>query len=129
MFKHLFNILIVGAGGFVGTASRYLANIFIKKLAQNSHFPYGTIVVNILGCFLIGLLNGYADSLGIFSSRIRLFLFIGLLGGFTTFSAFSYETFTLLRNQELSTAFLNIILNILLCLLFVYCGYAIPTHN
>jgi len=123
MIKNLFNILIVGIGGFIGAASRYLTSSFIQRLTQNSKFPYGTITVNTLGCLLIGLCAGYADNLGIFSGRVRLFLFVGILGGFTTFSTVNHETLSLIHNQEVSTALLNIGLNVILGLLFVYLGY------
>lgn len=116
-------LLIVGLGGFVGAVSRYLAAGWVQNLS-NSHFPFGTMAVNGIGSFVIGLLAGISQH-AIISPQMRLFVFIGLLGAFTTFSTFSYETMMLLRSGVIWEAFLNIIVSLILGLLLVVLGYAL----
>ncbi|MEI7981761.1 MAG: fluoride efflux transporter CrcB, partial [Bacteroidota bacterium] len=87
-------IIAIGAGSFIGGISRYLLSQFIQAKFLST-FPLGTLSVNIIGCFLIGLVFGYADK-GALTQEWRLFLATGLIGGFTTFSAFSNETVGLL---------------------------------
>jgi len=123
--NNILTVFIVGIGGFIGAIFRYLAGGLIYKLSNNYYLPYGTLGVNLLGCFLIGFLGGYADNLEMFSSKIRLFLFIGVLGGFTTFSTFGYETIVLIRDKEIIAAFANVSLNVLLGLFLVYFGYSL----
>ena len=84
-------------------------------------FPYGTLAVNVLGCLEIGFLAGLAESRLTFTTDARLFLFVGIVGGFTTFSAFARDTFSLARNTQ-SIAALNIALQIVLGLLAVWIG-------
>ena len=116
-------VLLVGSGGFLGSVLRYLVGQWVLGLSGNSSFPYGTLVVNVLGCLAIGILNGVAETRGVFNAEIRGFLFIGLLGGFTTFSSFSYETLTLARDGQVLPAFLNVVLQMALCLGAVWAGY------
>jgi len=110
--------LIVAFGSGVGGMLRYYISDFVQK-NSNSLFPFGTLTVNIVGSFLIGLLLFYFDSLKLISSDLRLFLTIGLCGGLTTFSTFSYETIKLIQDSEYLLAGTNILLNILLTLLAV----------
>ena len=95
------NIIIVGLGGFFGSALRYLVSGWIQGLSKNPFFPYGTLGVNVLGCLLIGLLSGWTEHAELFSPSVRLFLLLGLLGGFTTFSTFGNETVLLMRDREM----------------------------
>ena len=125
--NNILTVFMVGIGGFIGAIFRYLAAGLIHKLSNNYYFPYGTLGVNLLGAFLIGLLGGYADNLEMFSPKVRLFLFIGLLGGFTTFSTFGYETIALIRDREIIAAFANVGLHVLLGLFLVYLGYSLAT--
>ena len=125
--NNILTLFIIGMGGFTGAIFRYLAGGLIHKLSNNYSFPYGTLGVNLLGCFLIGFLGGYVDNFGMFSPKIRLFLFIGALGGFTTFSTFGYETIALLRDKEVIAAFANIGLHVVLGLFLVYFGYSLTT--
>ena len=101
-------ILLVGLGGFLGSIARYKAGGIVLHAAQPSDFPYGTLAVNIAGCILIGLLAGTAERFGIFGESSRLLIFTGLLGGFTTFSAFSLDAVFLLRKGELMLAALYV---------------------
>ena len=101
-------LVLVGLGGFLGSISRYYFGGIVLHLSGTSRFPTSTLVVNILGCFLIGLLATIAERWHWFSMDHRLLIFTGVLGGFTTFSAFGYETFYLIRTSELSLALVNI---------------------
>ncbi|MEJ8756073.1 fluoride efflux transporter CrcB [Pontibacter sp. H259] len=113
-------LLVIGAGSFIGGVGRYLLSQLIqtKSLTQ---FPVGTLVVNILGCFLIGLVFGLFTK-GTLSDEWRLFLATGILGGFTTFSAFSLETINLLQNGQVGQAISYILASVLLGLLATFVG-------
>jgi fluoride exporter len=94
-------LLLVGLGGCIGSIVRYkLGGWILHHHAQDWRFPAGTFVVNVLGCLVAGLLAGLVERHHFFSADTRLFLFTGLLGGFTTFSAFGVETVFLLRRGE-----------------------------
>lgn len=118
----MLKILIVGTGGFIGSTSRYLAGEAARHLL-GSRFPFGTLVVNIVGCLLIGALAGVSNKYGELSDDVRLFLIVGVLGGFTTYSSFGYETFALARASAFAAALLNILLQLLLGLSAVWVGY------
>lgn len=118
----MIKIFLVGFGGFFGSISRYLAGGLVHKLLDQPYFPYGTLTVNVLGCFVIGVLNGVADTRQLFSPDVRLFLFVGFLGGFTTFSTFGYESYNLLRDGQIGYTASNIVLNVVLGLFAVLIG-------
>jgi CrcB protein len=92
--------VLVGAGGFLGSILRYAVSGAVHRAMPTTTFPYGTFVVNTVGCLAIGFLAGMAETRQLIGPEMRLFLFIGLLGGFTTFSTFGYESFALLRDGE-----------------------------
>lgn len=115
-------IILVGAGGFIGSVLRYLISGYIQNLPQSVIFPYGTFVVNVTGCFLIGMFSHLIESQAGITAEIRLLLMVGLLGSFTTYSTFSNETINLLRDQRLSLALLNIGIHIMLGLVAVLLG-------
>lgn len=117
-------LLLVGAGGFLGSVSRYLIGGWVHR-ALGTSFPYGTLTVNVLGCLAIGLLGGLAETRQMITPEARLFLFIGLLGGFTTFSSFGYETLAFARDGEFVIAGLNVMLQIALGLGAVWFGFII----
>ena len=121
----LFNVLWVGVGGFVGSVSRYLVSGWVHRIVPAATFPLGTLVVNAAGCFFIGLLAGWGDSRQIFTPTMRLFLFIGVLGGFTTFSSFAYETMAIAQEGALQRGLLNIFLQLVLGLSAVWIGYVV----
>lgn len=114
----------VGAGGFLGSVARWVLSGAVMK-ATGALFPLGTLAVNILGCFLIGFLMGLVEFRGIFAPEQRQFLVIGVLGGFTTFSSFSYETLALFRNGEHTLAGLNVLGNVVCCLVAVGLGWTL----
>ena len=92
-------IMLVGAGGFIGSVARYLMTLFLMR-AMPGVFPYGTFAVNILGCLVIGLVYGLSEKFARFNPDWRLFIATGICGGFTTFSAFAYENIKLLQQGE-----------------------------
>jgi CrcB protein len=93
------SILLVGIGGFVGSIARYLvAVLFASQIS--SVFPFGTLAVNVVGCFLIGILFALSDRGNILSPELRILLTTGFCGGFTTFSTFSYESLQLMQDGE-----------------------------
>ena len=94
-------------------------------MLHSSSFPYGTMAVNIVGCLAIGCLNGLAETRQMFAPEARLFLLVGLLGGFTTFSTFGYETLALLRDAEIGAALANVIVQVTIGLLCVWLGYGL----
>lgn len=97
-------LFLVGAGGFVGAIGRYSAGQFIYFWFTRPWIPYATMFVNIAGCLLIGILAGWAEARPQASVAWRLFLMVGLLGGFTTFSSFGLEAFELLRLNQAGAA-------------------------
>lgn len=117
------NILLVGAGGFIGSVLRYLVGGAIQQYAKT--FPLGTLAVNVIGCFVIGLLAQIGESRGLFSDESRAFIFIGILGGFTTFSSFGNETINLAREGFVMNALANVGANVVFGLLAVLLGRTI----
>jgi fluoride exporter len=121
-------ILLVGVGGFFGAALRYLISGYVQNLTQSIAFPYGTLTVNIAGCFLIGMFSYLAESQAGMTAEMRLFLMVGLLGSFTTYSTFSSETMGLLQDQRFFLALVNVFTHIVLGLSAVLLGrFAITT--
>jgi len=117
-------LLLIGLAGFVGTIARYwLSELTARRFGET--FPLGTLVVNLLGCFLAGLLAYLMFERFQISQTARAVLLIGLLGGFTTFSAFGLQSFNLLRNGEVGFAILNIFVSNAAGLFMVWLGYSI----
>lgn len=105
-------IAFVALGGAFGSAARYKLGGWILHHTAGSDFPFSTFFVNLAGCFVIGVLAALAEHHDLFSASARLFLFTGLLGGFTTFSAFGYESIYLLRRALIGVAALYIALSV-----------------
>jgi len=116
------NLLLVGGGGFLGSVARYYLTGLLTQATHASRFPLGTLVVNVTGCLLIGFFAGLAEEAHLLSPATRLFLLTGFLGGYTTYSAFAYETVFLGREHLLSAALANVALQILLGLGAVLLG-------
>jgi len=114
-------LLVIGLGGFVGALLRYALSTFTQTALRNVNFPYGTLVVNLLGCFLIGLLSALAELRPV-PPELRAFLLIGLLGAFTTFSTFSNESLNLLRGGENGLCLINIGVQVIAGLGMVWLG-------
>lgn len=120
-------LLLVGTGGFIGSVLRYLLSSYVQQLSKSLQFPFGTLAVNVVGCVLVGFLAELADQRSLISDETRGFLIVGILGGFTTFSAFGNETMNLLRSGEPWLAFGNILGHITLGLFSVWLGYSIAS--
>lgn len=118
----MIRLLLVGAGGFLGSVLRYLASGMVQSAARSASFPWGTLVVNATGCFAIGVLSHLAEARGLLSAEQRLFLITGLLGGYTTFSAYGNETFLLFREGEAALAVANALGQVTLGLAAVWAG-------
>jgi CrcB protein len=116
-------ILAIGLGSFIGGVSRYLITLFIQNKFLST-FPYGTLCVNILGCFLIGVIYALSDK-GNVSPAWRLFLATGIMGGFTTFSSFSNETVSMLRDAEYVQAFSYVAYSVILGLAATFGGISL----
>ena len=116
------NILLVGIGGFIGSVLRYLASGYVQQATKSVGFPYGTLAVNVVGCFVIGFLAQLAEGRGVFTSEARAFVFIGILGGFTTFSSFGNETLNLARDSQMMSALANVGANVVIGLFAVWLG-------
>ena len=116
--------LLVGAGGFLGALARYGLSGLVHGLVPLSTFPWGTLAVNVSGCLAIGLVAGVADARSAVGPDLRLFLMIGLLGGFTTYSTFGYETLAMVRDGETLRAAGNVALQLVVGLGAAWAGYA-----
>lgn len=115
------SLIIVGFGGFIGTVARFLISRFFQ-LNFSSLFPWGTFVVNIVGCLIIGIIYGISEKGDFLSPEMRLFLTVGICGGFTTFSTFSNDAFLLIRDQDWMRFAFYTSLSFFLGLLAVYAG-------
>jgi len=114
-------ILLVGTGGFLGTVARFITSRYFAAYFPSS-FPYGTFVVNVVGCFLIGLIYGISEKGNFMSTEWRLVLTVGFCGGFTTFSAFAAENMAMLRDSEFFNFFLYTGSSIFIGLLATFAG-------
>ena len=116
-------LLLVAAGGAIGSVARWRVSGWVLHQAVDWRFPIGTFVVNVLGCLIVGVLAGLAIKEDFFSTDQRLLLFTGVMGGFTTFSAFGLETFYLLRRGEYLMAGSNMVLSMVVGMAALWVGY------
>jgi len=114
-------ILFVAIGGAIGAVMRYIVSGVVYRFSSPV-FPWGTLFVNSMGCFLIGLLSGIFER-KIVSANVKAFILIGIIGAFTTFSTYTLETFNFLKENEIKLACINIALNNLVGILFVIAGF------
>lgn len=115
------DLLIVGLSGFAGSITRYVVYLWFGN-RNFTDFPWATLFVNILGCLLIGVIGGLVERSIPFHRHLFLIGSVGFLGAFTTFSAFGFETLTLLKNQELALALGNVVANVLVGVMAVWLG-------
>ena len=115
-------VLSIAFFGAVGCLSRYWLSGLVNRLLGSHPFPFATLVVNLFGAFFIGLIMEFSIRSTMLPHTLRIALTIGLMGGLTTFSTFSMETFTLLERGQLATAFANVLLSVSLCLLATWAG-------
>ena len=118
-------LFLAGIGGFIGSALRYAATGYVQDWSKSISFPYGTLAVNLIGCLAIGFLSQLAETRGMFTAETRTLIFIGVLGGFTTFSAFGNETVSLWRDGENVLAAVNVAAHLVLCLGAVWLSRAL----
>ncbi len=118
-------LFLAGIGGFIGSSLRYAVGGYVQQISRSADFPYGTLAVNLIGCFVIGFLSQLAESRGVFTAESRTFVFIGILGGFTTFSAFGNETMNLWRDGQNTLAMANIAAHVVLGLGAVWISRAL----
>lgn len=123
------HLLIIGIGGFCGAILRYLISGGIQRWTRSVDFPYSTLAVNLVGCAVIGMLARLDEIRNVMSPQMRFFIFIGLLGAFTTYSTFSNETMNLINDRRFHLALLyvggHVILGLLAVLLGRLCIYLI----
>ncbi len=117
-------LLLIAAGGALGSVARYLFSSFVLR-ATASLFPVGTFAVNVVGCAVFGVIVGSAQQRFVLSPEARAFLLIGVLGGFTTFSSYAYESFALARDGQFFAAGLNIVGQVAAGLVGLWAGYVI----
>jgi len=118
-------LFLAGIGGFIGSALRYAVTGYVHDWSKSIDFPYSTLAVNLIGCIAIGFLSQLAETRGVFTAESRTLIFIGVIGGFTTFSAFSNETMNLWRDGENVLAFTNIAAHLVLGLGVVWLSRAL----
>ena len=116
------NYLAVLAGGAFGTGLRYFLSTFIYSMIKGPTFPYANLVINVSGSFVIGVLTELFAERVLVSPIVRVAVLTGILGGYTTFSSFSFETYSLLRDGEMWRAILNAVGSVLLGLIAVWLG-------
>lgn len=117
-------IILIGIAGLAGTLLRYLLSEFVTRQSGQT-FPWGTLVVNVVGCLLAGVVFNLTEDRLLLTSAFRQVILIGLLGGFTTFSSYGLQTFTLLKDGQLGLATLNVVVANVLGLFMVWVGYGL----
>lgn len=122
-------LFLVGVGSFVGGIGRYSCSGLLLHQFPNAKLPVATLVVNIVGCLLIGVIGGLAEKMHVISPEARLMIITGILGGFTTFSAFGFETIFLVRRGELGIAATYVLLSVVVGLAAVFLGDALVPHG
>ncbi|MBC7947128.1 MAG: fluoride efflux transporter CrcB [Chitinophagaceae bacterium] len=122
------NLLLVGLGGGLGSMARYLCQRWFS-IAFPNHFPWGTLVVNVSGCLLIGIFWGIGLKQIAVNENWKLFLLTGICGGYTTFSAFTLESIGLLREERTGLFFAYILASVVVGLLATYVGIRISSYT
>jgi fluoride exporter len=120
----MYKFVLIGMAGLAGTLARYLLSIWIDDRVNQS-FPFGTVAVNMLGCFLAGCIFQLTEQRYPLDPVVRTAIFIGFLGGFTTFSSYGLQTFNMIRDGSLLLAGVNVIVSNVAGLLLVWAGYTL----
>ena len=122
---YLWHAALVGLGGSVGAVLRFALSGLVHRLLPSVTLPIGTLCVNVAGCLVIGFLGGLVETRQVFGPQSRMFLFIGVLGSFTTFSTFAYETLDLTQQADFLRASGNVLIQVVLCLACAWLGFAV----
>ncbi len=117
-------LIVVALGGAIGSVARYLLSSAVLR-ATGSLFPVGTFAVNVVGCLAFGLIVGAAEQRVQLAPELRIFLLVGILGGFTTFSSYAFESFALMRDGQLAWAAINVVGQVVAGLVGMWAGYVI----
>lgn len=117
-------VLLIALGGAIGTVARYVTSLVALRWF-GPEFPYGTLIVNLSGAFLIGLVQELGAEAAVVSDNTRLFLTTGMMGGLTTYSTFSYETVRLMEANAWAQAWLNVVLTTAICLGLCFLGIVV----
>ena len=120
-----FPILLIALGGAAGTLARYGVSLACARASERANFPVGTVAVNLVGCFLIGLLNGLFLERAVVRPEVRLALVVGFLGGFTTFSSFAWESAALLEKRETFRLAANVFVSNVAGVMLAVLGYVL----
>ncbi len=118
------NLLLIAIGGALGSVARYLFSTLVLR-ASGSLLPLGTFAVNLAGCVMFGCIMGAAQQRFIVTSQARAFMLVGVLGGFTTFSSYAYESFALMQDAQFAAAAFNIVGQVVAGLVGLWAGYVI----
>jgi CrcB protein len=118
------NLLFIAIGGAIGSVARYLLSTVVLRVS-GTLFPLGTLAVNAIGCFVFGVIAGAAEQRVALPPEARLFLLVGVLGGFTTFSSYAYESFALIRDGQMLWATINLVAQVVIGVMSVAVGFAI----
>ncbi len=119
--------VLIGLGGAIGTVARFMVSSVTCNFFVTTIFPWGTLIVNLTGSFIIGLLAGLYEA-NLISPNLRTFLFVGILGGYTTFSSFSLETLNLLRSGEIRYAVINLTVSNLFGIVLAFVGFYLSRY-
>ncbi|MEM7168189.1 MAG: fluoride efflux transporter CrcB [Planctomycetota bacterium] len=117
------NWVLVGLGGLLGSLSRYGVSLLLQRVTDSTNYPLGILTVNVVGCFVGGLVLARSDVDAGLSPELKLFLVVGFLGGFTTFSALGMDTHSILQDGQLAKALLNVVLNVVVGTAAVWAGF------
>ena len=121
---NVLGILLVAAGGAIGSASRYVLSTLVGRVA-GTLFPFGTFAVNLIGCFVFGVIAGAAEQRVVLTPEARAFLLVGVLGGFTTFSSYASDSVALVQQGQFPAALVNIGGQVVFGILGLWAGYLI----
>jgi CrcB protein len=118
----MFKFILIGFGGFIGTILRYSVTVLCQHYSLTAKFPINTLIVNALGTGLIGFYFEKATHQAQSTPLLSLFIMTGILGGFTTFSAFGLDTYLLFKNSNILLAILNVLANLIISMIFLFLG-------
>jgi CrcB protein len=118
------NLLVIAIGGAIGSVARYLVSTLVLR-ATGSLFPVGTFAVNAIGCFVFGLIAGAAEQRIALPPQTRAFMLVGILGGFTTFSSYAFESFALIRDGQVVWASMNLVGQVVVGVVGLAAGFAL----